>query len=145
MQTRKGIIDVASETLQKQYVKEVRKSLHCPRKIRKKLLEELNGSLYTYLADHPSATMDDIHAHFGPSSEWTETYLKTIDPEELAKQLRLARTVRRTLIAVGAAIVLLFTVMIVVMIIDNHNARPSRQIVTLTDEGNAAAIPTDDT
>lgn len=130
--------------MRKQYVKEVRKALHCPRKIQKKILEELNGGLYTYSEEHPNATMEDIYAHFGCSSELAETYLKTIDPEELRKQVRIARTVRRTLIAVGLAIVLLFTVMVVVMIIDNHNSRLTYSTIVLTDEGNTTTVTTSD-
>jgi hypothetical protein len=131
-------------TLQKQYIREVRKELLCPRKVQKKFLEELSGSLYTYLEEHPNATMEDIYARFGSSSELAESYLKTIDPEELKNQVRIARTVRRTLIAVALSIVLLFTIMVVVMIIDNRNSRPSRQVIVLTDEGDISTDTTSD-
>ena len=115
--------DANSKTIQ-QYCKAVKKELSCPGKIKKDLIIRLTPDLEMFAEENPNASLDDISAHFGSPKEVAESYLASLDEEELKKRINKAKRIWITVIAVCAAILLLFVAIMVCITIHNKNVRP---------------------
>ena len=108
----------------KQYCKSVRKELSCPRKIKSDLIARIMPDLEAYADENPNASFDDICAHFGTPKEVAESYLASLDEDELKKRLNKAKKIRIAVIAVCTVILLLFITMMVCLILHNKEVRP---------------------
>ena len=108
----------------KQYCKSVRKELSCPRKIKSDLIARIMPDLEAYADENPNASFDDICDHFGTPSEVAESYLASLDEDELKKRLNKAKKIRIAVIAVCTVILLLFITMMVCLILHNKEVRP---------------------
>lgn len=113
--------DANSKTIQ-QYCKAVKKELSCPGKIKKDLIIRLTPDLEMFAEENPNASLEDISAHFGSPKEVAESYLASLDEEELKKRINKAKRIWITVIAVCAAILLLFIATYIYMIIDNKDS-----------------------
>lgn len=113
--------DANSKTIQ-QYCKAVKKELSCPGKIKKDLIIRLTPDLEMFTEENPNASLDDISAHFGSPKEVAESYLASLDEEELKKRINKAKRIWITVIAVCTAILLLFIATYIYMIIDNKDS-----------------------
>ena len=114
--------DANSKTIQ-QYCKAVKKELSCPGKIKKDLIIRLTPDLEMFAEENPNASLDDISAHFGSPKEVAESYLASLDEEELKKRINKAKRIWIAVIAVCAAILLLFIAMMVRTTIHNQNGQ----------------------
>ena len=66
---------MSAETAKTHYLKEVRRHLVCPGKIRKRLLADMDDSLCTFLEAHPDAALEDLQAHFGSPADAAQDLL----------------------------------------------------------------------
>ena len=107
----------------KQYCKSVRKELSCPRKIKSDLIARIMPDLEAYADENPNASFDDISAHFGTPKEVAESYLASLDKDELKKRLNKAKKIRIAVIAVCTVILLLFITMMICLILHNKEVR----------------------
>lgn len=115
--------DANSKTIQ-QYCKAVKKELSCPGKIKKDLIIRLTPDLEMYAEENPNASLDDISAHFGSPKEVAESYLASLDEEELKKRINKAKRIWITVISVCAAILLLFVAIYAYMVTENRRITP---------------------
>ena len=114
----------------KQYCKSVKKELSCPRKIKSDLIARILPDLEAYADENPNASFDDICAHFGTPSEVAESYLSSLDEDELKKRLKNAKKIWITVIAFCIVIVLLFIATYVYMITYNKSVQPVFREIT---------------
>lgn len=115
--------DANSKTIQ-QYCKAVKKELSCPGKIKKDLIIRLTPDLEMFTEENPNASLDDISAHFGSPKEVAESYLASLDEEELKKRINKAKRIWITVIAVCTAILLLFVAIYAYMVTENRRITP---------------------
>ena len=108
----------------KQYCKSVRKELSCPRKIKNDLIARILPDLEAYADENPNASFDDICAHFGTPKEVAESYLASLDEDELKKRINKAKRIWITVISVCTVILLLFITMMVCLILHNKDIHP---------------------
>ena len=119
----------------KQYCKSVRKELSCPRKIKCDLIARIMPDLEAYADENPNASFDDISAHFGTPKEVAESYLSSLDEDELKKRLNKAKKIWAAVISSCIIIVLLFTVLVVSLINDSKKHQTTFVTETITDNG----------
>lgn len=83
------------------YLREVKKHLMCPWKMRKQILNSVESSIYDYTNEKNVQNIKDIYTHFGTPEEIAGTYLPEIDIRKFRKTVIIQR------IILVAAIVLL--------------------------------------
>ena len=108
----------------KQYCKSVKKELSCPRKIKSDLIARIMPDLEAYADENPNASFDDICDHFGTPKEVAESYLSSLDEDELKKRLKNAKKIWIAVIAVCTVVLLVFIAIYIYMILLNKHIEP---------------------
>ena len=85
---------VHGEAAAKLFCKNTKNKLSCPRKIKKDLILRIESSVYDYIEGNPDASYDDITAHFGSPRELANSYISSLDSEEICKAIKKAKTIK---------------------------------------------------
>lgn len=75
-------------SMAQQYLKQVEKEVHCPRRMRSEFLAEVRPLVEEYCLDHPDATEQDFEAAFGAPSAFAETFLSQLEPKQRKRYAR---------------------------------------------------------
>ena len=121
-----------------QYLKQVKSHLTCPGALKKTFLEQLRGDVEEFLETNPNATLEDLAQRFGNPSEMAHSYIETLDGDELQKQIKKAKIVKRIVLFTCLGILLAVLFVASVNIIDNLTS--SVTIVTTTIENGETII-----
>lgn len=95
---------MTNQTEIKNYLKQVKK--HCPRAFRKKLMKELEGSLYDFFEQRPDGTTADIIQHFGSPESFADEYILAMDETTRQGVLHKSKWVKRIVFIAVLIIVL---------------------------------------
>ncbi len=119
----------------KKYLQKVRRSLTCPRKLKKRMLDGLRSDIDTYLEEHPNASPADLTERFGEPAALSESYLSALDAGELAKAVHAAKRTRWVIVVVSILVLLGFIVTFYIMILENRQSQVAVRVYTVTDNG----------
>lgn len=91
-----------------QYLKQVKSHLTCPAALKKTFLEQLRGDVEEFLDTNPQATLEGLTERFGNPSEMAHSYIENLDSNQLEKQIKKAKIIKRivlfTCLAILAAV-----------------------------------------
>lgn len=90
------------------YCRQVGKELVCSRKIRNRILRELQGNVDLFLEQRPDAAMGDVQEHFGTPRQIANSYLTEMDSTELLQKFSLKKKIVIAVCAALAACVLIW-------------------------------------
>ncbi len=113
-----------------QYLKQVKSHLTCPGKLKKTFLTQLRGDVEEFLETNPNATLEDLAQRFGSPSEMAHSYIETLDGDELQKQIKKAKIVKRIVLFTCLGILTVVLVIAVLFII--HFSSQNISVVTYT-------------
>ena len=85
---------VHGEAAAKLFCKNAKSNLNCPRKIKKDLILRIESSVYDYIESQPDASYDDITAQFGSPRELADSYISSLDSDEISKAIKKAKTIK---------------------------------------------------
>ena len=85
---------VFGEIAAKLFCKNAKNKLNCPRKIKKDLILRIESSVYDYIESQPDASYDDITAQFGSPRELADSYISSLDSDEISKAIKKAKTIK---------------------------------------------------
>ena len=89
---------ICGEAAAKLFFKNAKSNLNCPRKIKKDLILRIESSVYDYIESQPDASYDDITAQFGSPRELADSYINSLDSEEISKAIKKAKTIKTAVI-----------------------------------------------
>ena len=92
----------------RKYYSDIRLWLPCPGKEKREILQQIKANVQDFLSTKPDVTMADVQQHFGTADVIASAYIDNMDRTALLKKLRIRRTIKRIVIAVAAAIILLW-------------------------------------
>lgn len=89
----------------KQYIRQVKKHLHCPRSLKNEFLQQLGDEIFLYCEENDLADFDDLARHFGAPETVAKEFLSELDGETISKYY--SHRGRLALIAAGCLAVFL--------------------------------------
>lgn len=92
----------------KQYLRQVKKQLHCPRSLKNKFLQQLEDEFFLYCEENDLTDFDDLARNFGVPETVAKEFLSELDGETISKYY--SHRGRLTLIAAGCLALLLLVV-----------------------------------
>lgn len=69
------------------YFNEINKAIICKADMKKDFVDDLKERIGEFIEENPEANTDDIIAHFGQPEEIAKTFLETLEPSYIKKQL----------------------------------------------------------
>lgn len=107
----------------KAYIGAVKKLLwHVPN--RQKVAKELRQEVEIYLEQNPDATMADVYKLFGSPEAVRAALIADMAPDEVEKQIKRVKIVRRVALVTAAVIIILFVLTMTGIIVWNYNTEP---------------------
>lgn len=107
----------------KAYIGAVKKVLwHVPN--RQKVAKELRQEVEIYLEQNPDATMADVYKLFGSPEAVRAALIADMAPDEVEKQIKRVKIVRRVALVAAAVIIILFVLTMTGIIVWNYNTEP---------------------
>ena len=105
------------------YIGAVKKVLwHVPN--RQKVAKELRQEVEIYLEQNPDATMADVYKLFGSPEAVRAALIADMAPDEVEKQIKRVKIVRRVALVAAAVIIILFVLTMTGIIVWNYNTEP---------------------
>ena len=114
---------VHGEAAAKLFCKNTKNKLSCPRKIKKDLILRIESSVYDYIEGNPDASYDDITAHFGSPRELANSYISSLDSEEICKAIKKAKTIKIAVIVTCIIALIALFATFAKMISDNKDTQ----------------------
>ena len=114
---------VFGEIAAKLFCKNAKNKLNCPRKIKKDLILRIESSVYDYIDGNPDASYDDIEAHFGSPRELANSYISSLDSEEICKAIKKAKTIKIAVIVTCIIALIALFATFAKMISDNKDTQ----------------------
>lgn len=99
------------------YIKQSGKN--CPLSFRKKLTADLSNSIYEYLEENQSATLEDITDRFGSPEQFADEYILAMDETSRKNALHKAKWNKCCILIGVAAVVLILAITAVWIIHEN--------------------------
>ncbi len=117
----------------KLYLRKIKRYVVCKNENMRRMLGELEASLFDYADSHPDATVIDIKAHFGDAKAIADSFNAELDRETIRKY-RFGRSFIIGVIAIIVAILLCFGVIEIIVAINNyrHKLEQENAIITYT-------------
>lgn len=103
------------------YYRSIRANLPCPWGLKQKILREIKSSINSYLIENPDADIHCIAQQFGTPAEITASYLDEMDPQKLAKQIKVSKRIITTVSAGIIAALFMIGLTLGIMLWDYHN------------------------
>ena len=100
----------------KKYLQKVRRSLTCPRKLKKRMLDGLRSDIDAYLEEHPNASLEDLTERFGEPAALSESYLSALDAGELKSSMNVRKRVVLVVLSACAAAVLIWLIAVCILL-----------------------------
>ena len=124
---------VHGEAAAKLFYKNTKNKLSCPRKIKKDLILRIESSVYDYIEGNPDASYDDITAQFGSPRELADSYISSLDSEEICKAIKKAKTIKIAVIVTCIIALIALFATFAKMISDNKDTTPVYYEETISD------------
>ena len=124
---------VHGEAAAKLFCKNTKNKLSCPRKIKKDLILRIESSVYDYIDGNPDASYDDITAQFGSPRELADSYISSLDSEEIGKAIKKAKTIKIAVIVTCIIALIALFATFAKMISDNKDTTPVYYEETISD------------
>ena len=115
---------VFGEVAAKLFCKNAKNKLNCPRKIKKDLILRIESSVYDYIESQPDASYDDITAQFGSPRELADSYISSLDSEEISKAIKKAKAIKIAVIVTCIIALIALFATFAKMISDNKDTTP---------------------
>lgn len=109
---------------QAQYLYEIKRLLPCGAAQKKRYMEGIGNSVRLYLADYPTASLEELYAVFGTPKEIAANGMETMNIEEVAGR----KQRRKKILLTGIILVLVLTAVAVGLAV--RNARLNEEIET---------------
>ena len=126
---------VFGEVAAKLFCKNAKNKLNCPRKIKKDLILRIESSVYDYIESQPDASYDDITAQFGSPRELADSYISSLDSDEISKAIKKAKTIKIAVIVTCIIALIALFATFAKMISDNSDSQYKYHDETITDMG----------
>ena len=114
---------ICGEVAAKLFCKNTKSNLNCPRKIKKNLILRIESSVYDYIEGNPNASYDDIEAQFGSPRELADSYISSLDSEEIGKAIKKAKTIKTAVIVTCIIALIALFATFAKMISDNSDSQ----------------------
>ena len=124
---------VHGEAAAKLFCKNAKNKLSCPRKIKKDLILRIESSVYDYIDGNPDASYNEIEAHFGSPRELANSYISSLDSEEICKAIKKAKTIKIAVIVTCIIALIALFATFAKMISDNKDTTPVYYEETISD------------
>ena len=105
------------------YVNTVKKMLRCVPG-RRQTVKALRYELAGFLEQNPEATMEDVYRLFGAPETMTGQVISAMSQDEIEKNMKRVKLVRTVAVVTAAAVVVLFTLIMVGLIHWNYHSQP---------------------
>lgn len=112
-------MDKGNKELRK-YFKEIKKQTHMYNGS-SRFLKELKDGVYSYIAENPDISINDIHEKYGTPSELAKEFFQEVDMETYKRKTMLAKYARQILITCF----ILLAVLLLVLFIDRQINQPA--------------------
>lgn len=119
----------------KKYLQKVRRSLTCPRKLKKRMLDGLRSDIDAYLEEHPNASLEDLTERFGEPAALSESYLSALDAGELKSAVNVKKRVVLIVLSACAAAVLIWLIAVCILLYTAPGEETVRFTETVIDHG----------
>ena len=126
---------ICGEAAAKLFFKNAKSNLNCPRKIKKDLILRIESSVYDYIESQPDASYDDITAQFGSPRELADSYISSLDSDEISKAIKKAKTIKIAVIVTCIIALIALFATFAKMISDNSDSQYKYHDETITDMG----------
>ena len=114
---------VHGEAAAKLFCENAKNKLSCPRKIKKDLILRIESSVYDYIESQPDASYDDITAQFGSPRELADSYISSLDSDEISKAIKKAKTIKTAVIVTCIIALIALFATFAKMISDNKDTQ----------------------
>ena len=114
---------ICGEVAAKLFCKNTKSNLNCPRKIKKDLILRIESSVYDYIEGNPNASYDDIEAQFGSPRELADSYISSLDSDEISKAIKKAKTIKTAVIVTCIIALIALFATFAKMISDNSDSQ----------------------
>ena len=91
---------------------------------RRQTVKDLRHELEGYLGQNPEATMEDVYRLFGAPESMTGQVISAMSTDEIEKNMKRVKLVRTVAVVTAAAVVVLFTLIMVGLIHWNYHSQP---------------------
>ena len=102
----------------KTYFGEIKKSLPCGNKGKKKILRDIQLSVENFLAENPDATFEAVVNHFGTPTQIADTYTEEMPTQELQKKMKTQKWIIGMIAGAAACALLIWLVAVGLALID---------------------------
>lgn len=123
----------------KKFLKEVKSELVCSGSLRKKALGQLTDSLSTFMDENPVATYGDIVNEFGTPTAFANSFLTSLDEEELKKVLKKSQQ-SWIVVWVTCILVVIIAVLAAFKIVNDNKNNPEAYVIETTSDGNSIVV-----
>ncbi|NLN82531.1 MAG: hypothetical protein GX136_08315 [Clostridiales bacterium] len=113
------------------YYRQIKKQLVCKSAKKKKLIAELKGSIVEYLEDHSDSTIKNIAEHFGSPADIADSYISSMEGDELGGNLHKSRRVFMIAVIAAFIIIAMFSVLCLVEYFENKKSAQGYDAVTV--------------
>lgn len=89
------------------YYRNIQHHLPCNRKVKKKIIDRIKGTINIYFQENPTTDFNSIQEHFGTPEQIASAYIEEMTTPELVKSFRIRQKIIGlvcTAIAIGAVI-----------------------------------------
>lgn len=124
----------------KQYLREVKKSLHCSAKKKREFLSDLKRALNDFSQEAPNLTIEELVEAFGSPEAQANEFMNTLDSADIQK----AFGWKKIILIAAIIIVAVYIIGITILFIDGHIDNHGRDVVYIIDENSNTEIVTEE-
>lgn len=116
----------------RQYLSEITSSLTCPKTLKQKVLKSVSAEVDEFFIDNPDASYDDLKNSLGNPNEIAISYIESLDPEEIQKELKKVK--RNKWIVIVSCVLALFLLVgtFCFIIHDNKKSQIGIEVVSVS-------------
>lgn len=124
----------------RRYYRQVRQMLPCSHKMKKKVGEQLQCSVESYIAEHPEADGEQIVAFFGSPESIAASYVESAGTAEILSGLRIRKRIFALLTAAIVAALLLWATAVTLATVKLEREGAGYVVVTIEELPEEAVI-----
>ena len=109
------------DTNLKHYYRSIRQHLPCSRKLKVRIISEIESNILAYLEENPNADFAAIEARFGAPNRIASAYVDELGAPELLKKLQIRRRILTVVIGAVAFCLLLWVTVVIWGIVKEIN------------------------
>jgi len=106
------------------YYNKISSLMPCNHKVKQRLLLEIKSNIADFIYANPECSFQNIIEHFGSPQDICDSYIETINAQEIRKKMNISKLVKVVIVLIAATI--LFS--IAILFIDRQLNRPTELI-----------------